>query len=680
METVPTREIMWNIDQSWIMYPCFLVALALCIWFFYRRYRLWTIGRPEERFSDRSARLRGAFKDSILQATVLKEKGPGIMHLGMYVGMAVLFVATISVAMQADLHIPVVQGDFYLYFLSYAVDIAGLVFVIAMIACIVRRVLGINKGLDTKASDIVVLVLLLVVGVTGFVVEGLRIYGTDDPWRAWSPIGNLFSYLFVGWSPEQVSIAHQILWWSHMALAFGLIAFWTYSKLVHVLLIPATVYCRSLEPEGTLPFIDFEDEELDSLGVGVLEDFTWKDLLDTEACIRCGRCENVCPAHLSGKALSPKGLMQNLNAELNLRGPVILTERAAAKSTSCDGEKNQTEAQQTILDRALVGDVVSPDELWACTTCGACMSQCPALLEHVPKIVKMRTYQVSMESSFPPEAQATFRNLENNGNPWGRGWQTRMDWTEGLDVPTLAQNPDAEYLYWPGCAGAFDSRNRKVSAALVRLMRHVGVDFAVLGNAEKCCGDAARRLGNEYVYYLLASENIATLDSHGVKKIITQCPHCYQMLSRDYRQLGGDYDVIHHTELLARLIKEGKLDRAAMPNGTVTYHDSCYLGRYRGIYEEPRLIMSACHADVVEMEQNHDKSFCCGAGGGRMWLEEDKGSRLNEMRVDQALETGASAVASACPFCLTMLSDALASRDSPVPIKDVAEYLDEVQR
>lgn len=387
----------------------------------------------------------------------------------------------------------------------------------------------------------------------------------------------------------------------------------------------------------------------------------------------------MCPAHASGKGLSPKALLQCLNGELNARGPLVLAARRSGESSQAADAADSETGKDEVSVRSLVGDVVSPDALWACTTCGACLSQCPALLEQVPKIVKMRTYQVSMEGSFPSEAQPMFRNLENNGNPWGLGWQTRTSWAAELEVPTIDENPGAEYLYWPGCAGAFDSRNRKVSSAMVGLMKRAGVDFAILGNAEKCCGDAARRLGNEYVYYLLATENIATLDSHGVKKIVTQCPHCYQVLSQDYRQMGGTYEVVHHTSLLSQLVREGKLSHEESLQDTATLHDSCYLGRYNGIYQAPREVVAACGDRVVEMGRNHDKSFCCGAGGGGMWLEE-KGDRMNEMRVAQALETGASVVASACPFCLTMLSDGMASCGAETPVKDVAELLMEVQR
>lgn len=694
MAEVPTREVLWNISEHWIIYPCFLLALACAVYFFVRRWRLWKIGLPEDRSDRPRERFLGMFRDALLQVKVAERRGPGFVHVAMYAAMIILLIATVTVAAQADLGLPLVQGDFYLYFLSLAVDLAGAAFCIAMVACIVRRLA--NKSLESKPEDFIVLGALLAIGVTGFVLEGLRIAGTDDPWSAWSPVGDLFAGLFASWDAERISALHGGLWYFHMALAFGLIAWWTYCKLVHVLLVPRAVYSRSLAPKGELPFIDMEDEGLLTMGAGTLEELTWKDLFDTQACIRCNRCQEACPAYACGKPLSPKALMQDLGAELEQRGPIIyrLQREAARNATAASGDAGDaaeppataadlvaaadlTEAERAVVDRTLVGDAISPEALWSCTTCGACMEVCPAMLEHVPKIVKMRTYQVSMESAFPPEVQATFRNMENNGNPWGVGWQTRAKWTEGLEVPTLADNPDAEYLYWPGCSGAFDTRNRKVSAALVRLLKEAGVSFAILGNDEKCCGDSARRMGNEFVYFMLASENIATLDACGVRKIIVQCPHCYQALARDYPQLGGHYEVIHHSALLAQLLAEGRLPKAAEKAAAerVCVHDSCYLGRYQGIYDEPRAVVRAAGGEVVEMERHGAHSFCCGAGGGRMWLEEDAGSRVNVARAAQALATAPDKVATSCPFCLTMLADGMVSEEADVPVRDIAEIL-----
>ena len=654
---VPSREVFWNVDHEWIMYVCMAAALGAFAFCFIRRMRLWKAGRPVERTDNACKRLEGTLKDAFLQLRVVRKRGVGAMHVAMYASMLILLVATASYAAYIDLGLDIVSGNFYLYFLALTVDLAGLAFCLAMVGCIVRRILK-RDTLESTMADYAVLVFLLAVGVSGFVVEALRIVGTNDPWAAWSPVGYALSLAFSGMNASAVEALHQVFWWGHMALAFALIAYWAYSKLVHVFLIPAAVYCRDLRPRGTLDPIDFEDESLDVIGAGVAADLTWKDLLDAQACVGCNRCVESCPANLSGKALSPKELMQRLNAGLEAH-------------PGAAGEVR------------LVGDVVSEEALWACTTCASCTQHCPSHLEHPIKIARMRTYQVSMESAFPQEAQAMFRNLENNGNPWGLGWRTREKWAEALGVPTLTENPDAEYLYWPGCSGALDARGKKVSAAVVALLRSADVSFAILGNEEKCCGDSARRLGNEYVYYLLAQENIETLNAYGVKKIVTQCPHCLQVLSRDYPQMGGCFEVVHHTELLASLVAQGRLkglpQEEARSSSLVAFHDSCYLGRYRGLYDEPRTLIAASGHEVVECSMSREDALCCGAGGGRMWLEEPQEHRVSVLRSEQVLATGAKIAATACPFCLSMLSDGLSGLDDQVVVKDVAELLLEAQ-
>lgn len=716
MET-PTRELYWNISGYWIMYLLFLVVVACFVFFFYRRYRLWKLGTPKELQGSVKERLLGAVADVFTQRRVVREKGPGIMHLAIFWGMLFCILATSFVALQADFGLQILYGDFYLYFISLAVDLAGFVCIIGVVIALVRRLGKFNKNLENEPADVLMLVLLLVILVTGFVTEGLRIVGTNDPWAYWSPIGYVFSLMFENLDEGALSLAHQITWWAHMGLAFAFLATFTYTKMVHALFIPGNAYFRSLEAKGTLEPVDFEDEDLETMGVRCLEEFTWKDIYDTQACIRCGRCQANCPASLSEKELSPKNLIQNMRASSEKRGSILLntvsqeeldelkeweeTQTASDKlnessleektkedkSPSEDERKKyaqikkrakkpvRTEEQEEMLDQPVVGEVISEDALWQCTTCRSCAEQCPARIDQPEKILKLRTYQVSMESAFPSEAQQAFRNMETNGNPWGIGWQKRADWAKDLDVPTLEENPDAEYVYWPGCSGAFDARSRKVATAFVSLLKEAGVNFAIIGNAEKCCGDSARRLGNEYVYYLLASENIETLNSYGVKKIVTQCPHCMHALSVDYPQMGGNYEVIHHSQLLADLVSQGKLHPSKCDFDTVTYHDSCYLGRYHDIFEQPRDVLKSTGAQIVEMNRNHSRSFCCGAGGGHMWLEEKEGSRINNMRAQQALDTKAEALVTACPFCLTMLSDGIAAQDKQIPVKDMAEIL-----
>jgi Fe-S oxidoreductase len=431
-----------------------------------------------------------------------------------------------------------------------------------------------------------------------------------------------------------------------------------YSKHLHIFMAPLNVaFSRQPTRLGALdktPGIDLETMDEDTIfGAGRIDHFTWKQLLDLVTCTECGRCQSECPAWNTGKPLSPKLLVMDLRDEL-LRGS----------------------------GQALVPGVITEDILWACTTCGACVEQCPVDIEHVDAIVDMRRYEVMVESRFPAEAALMLRNVENRGDPWGLGAAKRLEWTAGLgfEVPVVKGSipEDVEYLFWVGCAGALDDRARKTTRSVARLLHLAGVSFAVLGPAESCSGDPVRRLGNEYLFQMQARTNIETLTTAGVRKVIASCPHCFNSLSKEYPSLGGDFEVIHHTQLLARLVADGRL-RPGRLDAKVAYHDPCYLGRHSQIYSPPRsIIESVPGVSPVEMGRCRERSFCCGAGGARMWLEEPLGTRINLERTDEALATGADVVSTACPYCLIMLDDAVSQRgrDEDVKVLDVAQLLE----
>lgn len=653
------------------MYVTFAPALFLCVYGLYRRYILLRLGQPENRFDRPGERIRGLIIDVLGQKRVLREWFAGIMHFMIFWGFLLLAVGTTVVFVEADLKIPVMRGPFYLYFQSLALDIVGVLVIAGVCIALYRRWRPRPGRPASRPVDWLILVLLLVILVTGYVLEGLRINGTQDPWALWSPVGLAVGNLFTaaGVSMATQLWLHRFTWWLHMLLAFGFIGAVAYSRYIHLLACPVNTYFRSLEPRGTVKPLDFEDESVNTYGVARIEQFTWKQLLDLLACTECGRCQDNCPAHLSGKPLSPERLTQNLKNHLLTAGPALLVR---SRQKGAGGEEPDEEG-------TLVGSVVKEEEVWACTTCLACEVQCPLYVEHTGKTIDLRRNLVLMESRFPSEATGVFRNMENNGNPWGIGWASRADWAGDLGVRLLSDGEPVDLLYWAGCAGSFDDRNRKVATALVRIMQGAGIDFGILGTEEKCCGDSARRMGNEYLFQTLAAENIERMNGYGVKKVVTHCPHCYNTLKKDYPQLGGRFEVLHHTELIWDLIRQGRVapGKGGVQGLKATYHDSCYLGRHNDIYDVPRRILGSVPGlQVAEMTRTMDKSFCCGAGGGRMWLEETIGQRINEMRTDQALEAGVQAIATACPFCLTMFEDGLKARDRvDVQVMDVAELV-----
>ncbi|MEV4130977.1 (Fe-S)-binding protein [Dactylosporangium sp. NPDC049742] len=433
--------------------------------------------------------------------------------------------------------------------------------------------------------------------------------------------------------------------------------------------------------------LDFEeaDPEKDQFGVAQVEQFTWKGILDFSTCTECGRCQSQCPAWNTGKPLSPKLLVLSLRDHAYAKAPYLLAGGSSATEEALAKVDVLALAEK---DRPLIGGVdengvIDPDVLWSCTTCGACVEQCPVDIEHVDHIVDMRRYQVLIESNFPTEAGVMLRNLENKGNPWGAAQSTREDWTKGLDftVPNVADGGDFEYLFWVGCAGAFEDRAKKTTRAVATLLNEAGVSFAILGQGETCTGDPARRIGNEFVFQMLAQQNVETLNEAGVKKIVATCPHCFNTLANEYGQLGGHFEVIHHTQLLAQLVSAGKLTPVQPVDGAITYHDPCYLGRHNRVFAPPREVLGAVastqdDAGLVEMDRFAERSFCCGAGGARMWMEERIGKRINVERVEEALSTGAKTVAVSCPFCLTMLGDGVTGKKAAGAAPDDVEVVD----
>jgi Fe-S oxidoreductase len=582
-------------------------------------------------------------------------------------------------------------------------DLFGLAVLIGVFLAIDRRYLtkpdrlGYKGVPDNTPDDAIVLLLLAGIIITGFIIEALRISVTWQftPWEVWSFAGWTLAKAFAGINPVTAKMMHKFTWWIHTFLALGFIAYIPYSRLLHIFTTSANHFMQNMKPVGTIePIRDFENAE--SFGVGQLGEFTWKQIFDADACTRCGRCQDGCPAYLTGKPLSPKKLVQDLKTYWLEKGPAAIAAKKAA-AVDAEGKPLERNALLKLVDKvdalvdeattpagaeppaekAMVGEVIHLDELWACTNCMYCMENCSASIEHVPKIINMRQYKVLTEADFAPELQLAYRNMENNSNPWGVGSHLRADWAKELGVKTLAEDPNVEYLFYVGCAGSFDDRGKKVTVAFAKILQAAGVSFGILGTEESCCGDSAMRGGNEYLYQTLAQMNIDAMNGYSVKKVIATCPHGYNALKKDYPNFGGNFEVYHHTEIIADLMAQGKITFKKPVPGAFTYHDSCFLGRYNNVYEQPRKILGAVPGlRLVEMERNLSKSFCCGAGGARMWMEEH-GEKINEARAKQAMDVKADTIAVGCPFCLTMMSDGLKahSMEEKMTSLDIAEIV-----
>lgn len=689
---VPMREVGANIPGEFLIYVFMWLPLIALAYGIYKKIMLWRLGQPEKRFDKVGARIGSLLNFSFGHKRIIRETAPGFMHFFLFWGFVILAMAAGIDALHSAPGLSVighllglkVEGTFYIGFSAF-VDLMGFLATIGILYLMFRRYVLKPARLDNQPDDAYALLLVAIILITGFVIEGLRIAAQIQIGGAAamsyekmaSPFGWVTAQLFAGWPHGTVLVWHRIMWWFHMVMAFAFIGYLPFSKLWHILAGMANHYFRNFGPKGALKPIE-NIEEAESFGVNAIEQFTWKDMLDFDACVRCGRCQDNCPAYLTGKPLSPKRLIQDLKAHWLEKAPYLTPPKPGTEA----GEAAMSDEEvDDVMNINLLGDVIEEEVIWACTTCRACMEECPMFIEHIPKTIEMRRNLVMWESNFPSEVQIVFRGLEVNGNPWNIGWDKRADWAEGLDVPLMAEDSDVEYLYWVGCAGAFDDRNKKVAAATAKILKAAGVKFAMLGTEEKCCGESARRIGNEYLFQTLAMENIEVMNGYGVKKIITHCPHCFNSLKNEYPQFGGNYEVIHHTQLIAQLIASGKIKLSQPVNATLTYHDSCYLGRHNDVYEEPRRIMKAVPGSkLVEMARHRDKGFCCGAGGGRMWMEEHAGEgqrRINDARTEQALATNPDIIMTNCPFCMTMLADGVKGQEKEEQVKvlDIAELV-----
>ncbi|MXZ36925.1 MAG: 4Fe-4S dicluster domain-containing protein [Holophagales bacterium] len=676
--TQATREVFWNIEYTWLVYVLMVPTLAVFGWGFWLKIRRWRAGQPEVRFDRLGERMQLFLKNAVGQGRTIKRRYAGIFHTLVYTGFIVLFLATTVVAIHHDTPLHIMKGHFYLIFQSLTVDIFGLFVMVGVALAAIRRWISKPKLLVYTDEASWILVTIFVMALTGFMIEGWRIAVTDDPWAAWSPIGNLFALASDPlMSDAAMQTGHVAIWWFHLVVAFGWIAWVPFSKMSHVFTAPLNIFTANLDGYGgSLKTIDFETAE--RFGINHLGDFTWKDLLDFDACTECGRCTDVCPANTVGKSLSPRDIILDLQALMHKRGDTVLV--------SGNGDNGNGSGEVELLPIIDQKTAVSPEALFACTTCAACMEACPVHIEQMPKIVDARRYLVMEEADFPEGMMDMMNSLESRQHPFAGTQFSRVDWTEGLDIDVMAEMDDpheAEVLMWVGCGGALVERNRNTVRATAKLLQKAGVKFAILGREESCTGDPARRVGNEFLFEMLAKGNVETMQRYGVRKVVTSCPHCFNSFRNEYPQFGGSYEVYHHSQFLDQLLESGRLDgngAAVSSNGssTITFHDPCYLGRHNGEYDAPRnLLAKLGDARQVEMERSRNTSFCCGGGGGMAFVDEPPDQRVNQERAQEAVDTGADVVAVGCPFCATMLDDGVNARrgDRDVKVKDVAELL-----
>ncbi|TMU84000.1 4Fe-4S dicluster domain-containing protein [Bacillus sp. BHET2] len=684
---------------NWVAFILVTVyALSLFVYVVKTRIEYIKLGKKVEfdkRFKERFQKI---LVNVFGQKKLLKDKKSGAIHVMFFYGFILVQFGAIDFiwkGLAPGSHLPL--GPLYAGF-TFFQELVTLMILVAVVWAFHRRY--VEKLVRLKRGFKSGLVLLFIGGLmlSVLVGNGMGIiwHGEDLAWT--EPVASLIAGA-LGGIGETASIAiFYVAWWMHLIFLLGFLVYVPQSKHAHLIAGPANVYFNRLDNPGKLKPIDFEDESAESFGVGKIEEFTQHQMIDFYACVECGRCTNMCPATGTGKMLSPMDLIVKLRDNLTNHGAVVTQKKPWVPTFAFNGTKGNQLAMASATQAAeeaaagatyspsLIGDVITEEEIWACTTCRNCEDQCPVMNEHVDKIIDLRRYLVLTEGKMDADAQRAMQNIERQGNPWGLNRKERENWREAREdvtIPTVKEmkkaGEDFEYLFWVGSMGSFDNRSQKIALSFAKLLNEAGVKFAILGNKEKNSGDTPRRLGNEFLFQELAGQNIAEFEKNEIKKIITIDPHAYNIFKNEYPDFGLEAEVYHHTELLYDLVKEGRLKPKYEVNETITFHDSCYLGRYNEVYDPPREILkSISGVKLVEMERNREKGMCCGAGGGLMWMEEDAGHRVNVSRTEQALEVKPSVISSGCPYCLTMLSDGTKAKEveETVSTQDVAEILE----
>jgi len=654
-----TREIYWNVGHGALtlvpMYLLAAVAIGLLVRGALQRITYYKQGLPLNRTDQLGKRISFMLENVLLQKKVTRVPWPGLLHGLFFWGFGLLVIGTTLIVIQADFtdlffDIKFLKGTFYKLF-SIVLDVAGLVCIVMLGGLLVRRYVFTPEGLETKKDDAIMHGLMFAILFTGFIIEGSRMAVTEmgTPLAIWSPVGLVIAKILGGIGEAGLLLLHKLTWWVHLLMVMGFFILIPLTKFRHILTTSSNYLFADLGPKGKLVNLDLENEESETFGATSIKEMTWKDIFDSDACTLCKRCQDRCPAFATGKPLSPMKVINQI------------------------GEVAFTTPEANLIE------TIGKDVLWSCTTCRACQEICPAAIEHVNKIIELRRSMVLMEGEFPGEEVMTaMEATEVNGNPLGIGYAERGDWAEGLGVKPLADDAEVDLLFFVGCYGSFDKRNIAVAKSFVKLCQAAGLKVGILGKEEKCCGEPMRKMGNEYLYQSLAVENIEQIKAYGVKQIVTTCPHCYNTLNKDYRDLGLETPVEIYTVFLEKLIKDGrlKIDAAEL---SCTYHDSCYLGRHNDIYEASRNLIAVAGGRLTEMDKNRAEAFCCSAGGGRILAEEKIGERMNIKRVNMAVQTGAPILISNCPFCLTMFEDGVkgAGVEESLRPKDIAEILAE---